>query len=140
MGSVLAFTYLWFGLIQIYEIEMQGFGWYSAFVAAIAAYYAIKSVGNDPMFAVSTLTTVQPCHSPRDENIGDGPFRTPQHRRHSSSPPKYRYVLHGGGWGGREVVQAFAVRGEAVPVDLVGGTARIDSDPDANMLIGQPRE
>lgn len=50
------FTYLWFGIIQIYEIEPQGFGWYSAFVAAIAAFYAIKSVGTDPVFAVIWAT------------------------------------------------------------------------------------
>jgi hypothetical protein len=50
------FTYLWFGIIQIYDIEPQGFGWYSAFVAAIAAFYAIKSLGSDPVFAVIWAT------------------------------------------------------------------------------------
>lgn len=46
------FTYLWFAFIQIFDIDTRGFGWYSAFVAVIAAYYAIKSVGTDPVFAV----------------------------------------------------------------------------------------
>lgn len=46
------FTYLWFGLIQVFGIEPQGFGWYSVFVAAIAAFHAVKSIGTDPVFAV----------------------------------------------------------------------------------------
>lgn len=46
------FTYLWFALIQLTDLDPRGFGWYSAFVAAIVAYYAIKSVGTDPVFAV----------------------------------------------------------------------------------------
>ncbi|RAV11676.1 amidase [Mycolicibacterium sp. GF69] len=50
------FTYLWFGLIQIYDLEPQAFGWYSAFVAAIAAFHAVKSVGSDPVFAVIWAT------------------------------------------------------------------------------------
>jgi len=50
------FTYLWFGLIQIFDIEPQGFGWYSAFVAAVAAFYAIRSVGTDPAFSVIWAT------------------------------------------------------------------------------------
>lgn len=50
------FTYLWFGFIQIFDIDPRGFGWYSTFVAAIAAYYAIKSVGTDPVFAVIWAT------------------------------------------------------------------------------------
>ncbi|MEE6164173.1 MULTISPECIES: AmiS/UreI family transporter [unclassified Mycolicibacterium] len=50
------FTYLWFGLIQIFDIDPRGFGWYSSFVAAIAVYYAIKSVGTDPVFAVIWAT------------------------------------------------------------------------------------
>jgi hypothetical protein len=50
------FTYLWFGFIQIWEIEPQGFGWYSAFVAAIAGFYAVKSIGTDPVFAVIWAT------------------------------------------------------------------------------------
>ncbi|MCW1820613.1 MULTISPECIES: AmiS/UreI family transporter [Mycolicibacterium] len=50
------FTYLWFGFIQIFDIDPRGFGWYSTFVAAIAAYYAIKSLGTDPVFAVIWAT------------------------------------------------------------------------------------
>lgn len=50
------FTYLWFGLIQIYDLEPQGFGWYSVFVAAIAAFYAVKNIGTDPVFAVIWAT------------------------------------------------------------------------------------
>lgn len=50
------FTYLWFGFIQIFDIDPRGFGWYSTFVAAIAAYYAIKSVETDPVFAVIWAT------------------------------------------------------------------------------------
>ncbi|MCV4732133.1 hypothetical protein OFB80_30035, partial [Escherichia coli] len=42
------FTYLWFGVIQIYDLEPEGFGWYSAFVAAIAAFHAVENVGTDP--------------------------------------------------------------------------------------------
>lgn len=50
------FTYLWFGLIQIFDLDPKGFGWYSAFVAAIAAFHAVKSVGSDPVFAVIWAT------------------------------------------------------------------------------------
>ncbi|MCV7333788.1 AmiS/UreI family transporter [Mycolicibacterium senegalense] len=50
------FTYLWFGFIQIFDIDPRGFGWYSMFVAVIAAYYAVKSVGTDPVFAVIWAT------------------------------------------------------------------------------------
>ncbi len=46
------FTYLWFGLIQLTDLDPRGFGWYSAFVAAVVAYYAVKTVGTDPTFAV----------------------------------------------------------------------------------------
>ncbi|NCT91485.1 amidase [Cellulomonas sp. APG4] len=50
------FTYLWFGLQILYSIEPQGFGWYSAFVAAIAGYHAVLSIGTDPVFAVIWAT------------------------------------------------------------------------------------
>ncbi len=50
------FTYLWFGLQIIFGIEPEGFGWYSAFVAAVAAYQAVLSVGSDPVFAVIWAT------------------------------------------------------------------------------------
>lgn len=46
------FTYLWFGLIQLTDLDPRGFGWYSSFVAVIVAYHAIKSLGTDPVFAV----------------------------------------------------------------------------------------
>lgn len=50
------FTYLWFGLINIFGIEPEGFGWYSAFVAGIAAFYAVTSIATDPVFAVIWAT------------------------------------------------------------------------------------
>lgn len=50
------FTYLWFGLQIVFRIEPEGFGWYSAFVAAIAAYHAVISIGSDPVFAVIWAT------------------------------------------------------------------------------------
>ena len=50
------FTYLWFGFIQIFDLDPRGFGWYSSFVAAIAVYHAIKSIGTDPVFAVIWAT------------------------------------------------------------------------------------
>ena len=50
------FTYLYFGLNLLYGLEAQGFGWYSSFVAAIAAFYALISIQTDPVFAVIWLT------------------------------------------------------------------------------------
>lgn len=50
------FTYLWFGLQIIFGLEPEGFGWYSAFVSAIAAYHAVTTVGTDPVFAVIWAT------------------------------------------------------------------------------------
>lgn len=50
------FTYLWFGFIQIFDLDPRGFGWYSSFVAAIAVYHAIKSIGTDPVFTVIWAT------------------------------------------------------------------------------------
>ncbi|MBN3456027.1 AmiS/UreI family transporter [Mycobacterium sp. DSM 3803] len=50
------FTYLWFGFIQIFDIDPRGFGWYSSFVAAIALLYAVRSIGTDPVFAVIWAT------------------------------------------------------------------------------------
>ena len=49
-------TYLWFGFLTIFGLEPQGFGWYSAFVAAIAAYQAVAAIGSDPVFAVIWAT------------------------------------------------------------------------------------
>lgn len=50
------FTYLWFGFLTVFRIEPQAFGWYSAFVAAIAAYHAVLAIGTDPVFAVIWAT------------------------------------------------------------------------------------
>lgn len=50
------FTYLYFGLGILYSLEPQGFGWFSAFVAAIAGYHAVISIQTDPIFAVIWLT------------------------------------------------------------------------------------
>lgn len=49
-------TYLWFGFQTVHGIEPQGFGWYSLFVAGIATYYAVTSIGTDPVFAVIWAT------------------------------------------------------------------------------------
>ncbi|GAS87438.1 urea/amide ABC transporter transmembrane protein [Mycolicibacterium brisbanense] len=50
------FTYLWFGLIQIFDIDGRGFGWYCSFVAVVVTFLAIRSVGTDPVFAVIWAT------------------------------------------------------------------------------------
>jgi hypothetical protein len=50
------FTYLYYGLGIFLDLEPQGLGWFSSFVAAIAAYEAVSTVGNDPVFAVIWLT------------------------------------------------------------------------------------
>lgn len=50
------FTYLYFGLNILFKLEPEGFGWFSAFVAAIAAYHALISVQSDPIYAVIWLT------------------------------------------------------------------------------------
>ncbi|HTN58156.1 MAG TPA: AmiS/UreI family transporter [Protaetiibacter sp.] len=50
------FTYLWFGLINLAGFEPQGFGWFSLFVAGIAAYQAVITAPGDPVFAVIWLT------------------------------------------------------------------------------------
>ena len=49
-------TYLWFGFLTVYGLEPEAFGWYSAFVAAIAAYHAVSAIGPDPVFAVIWAT------------------------------------------------------------------------------------
>lgn len=49
-------TYLYFGLNILLKLEPEGFGWFSAFVAAIAFYHSIISIGPDPIFAVVWLT------------------------------------------------------------------------------------
>ncbi|TQL46735.1 AmiS/UreI family transporter [Homoserinimonas aerilata] len=50
------FTYLYFGLGILLKLEPEGFGWFSAFVAALAFYHAIISVAGDPVYAVIWLT------------------------------------------------------------------------------------
>jgi hypothetical protein len=50
------FTYLYYGLGVFLDLEPQGLGWFSSFVAAIAAYEAVITVGHDPVFAVIWLT------------------------------------------------------------------------------------
>ncbi|MDM8085854.1 AmiS/UreI family transporter [Cellulomonas cellasea] len=50
------FTYLWFGLLSLRGIEPQGFGFFSAFVAAVALFQAVATVGTDPVFAVIWAT------------------------------------------------------------------------------------
>ncbi|MEO7132569.1 MAG: AmiS/UreI family transporter, partial [Dermatophilaceae bacterium] len=49
-------TYLYYGLGILLDLEPQGLGWFSAFVAAIAAFQAVLAVGPDPVFAVIWLT------------------------------------------------------------------------------------
>ncbi len=50
------FTYLYYGLGVFLDLEPQGLGWFSSFVAVIAAYEAVITVGSDPVFAVIWLT------------------------------------------------------------------------------------
>ena len=50
------FTYLWFGFQIIFGLEPEGFGWFSAFVAAVALFEAVTTVGTDPVFAVIWAT------------------------------------------------------------------------------------
>jgi hypothetical protein len=50
------FTYLYYGIGIFLDLEPQGLGWFSSFVAAIAAYEAVATVGTDPVFAVIWLT------------------------------------------------------------------------------------
>lgn len=50
------FTYLYYGLGIFLNLEPQGLGWFSAFVAAIAAYEAVITAATDPVFAVIWLT------------------------------------------------------------------------------------
>jgi putative amide transporter protein len=50
------FTYLYYGLGIFLKLEPQGLGWFSSFVAAIAAYEALVSLASDPVFAVIWLT------------------------------------------------------------------------------------
>jgi hypothetical protein len=49
-------TYLYYGLGIYLRLEPQGLGWFSAFVAVIAGFNAITSLGSDPVFAVIWAT------------------------------------------------------------------------------------
>ncbi|WP_022883784.1 AmiS/UreI family transporter [Glaciibacter superstes] len=49
-------TYLWFGLGVYLNLEPQGFGWYSSFVAVIALYQAVLAAPVDPIFSVIWFT------------------------------------------------------------------------------------
>jgi putative amide transporter protein len=50
------FTYLYYGLGIFLKLEPQGLGWFSSFVAVLALYEAVVTVGSDPVFAVIWLT------------------------------------------------------------------------------------
>ncbi|WP_349899223.1 AmiS/UreI family transporter [Parafrigoribacterium soli] len=50
------FTYLYYGLGILLDLEPQGLGWFSAFVAAVALYEAASSLATDPIFAVIWLS------------------------------------------------------------------------------------
>lgn len=50
------FTYLYNGLGILLNLEPQGLGWYSAFVAAVALYESAHALATDPIFAVIWLT------------------------------------------------------------------------------------
>lgn len=49
------FTYLYYGLGILLNLEPQGLGWFSAFVAVVALYEAATSLATDPIFAVIWL-------------------------------------------------------------------------------------
>lgn len=49
------FTYLYYGLGILLDLEPQGLGWFSAFVAAVALYEAAVALATDPVFAVIWL-------------------------------------------------------------------------------------
>jgi len=49
-------TYLYYGINILFSVEPEGFGWFSAFVAAIAGYHAVLALSTDPIFAVIWLT------------------------------------------------------------------------------------
>ncbi|MEO7124405.1 MAG: AmiS/UreI family transporter [Lacisediminihabitans sp.] len=50
------FTYLYYGLGILFNLEPQGLGWFSAFVAATALYEAVSALATNPIFAVIWLT------------------------------------------------------------------------------------
>lgn len=50
------FTYLYYALLVTLDLEPQGMGWFSAFVAAVALFHAATTAATDPVFAVIWLT------------------------------------------------------------------------------------
>lgn len=50
------FTYLYYALLVTLDLEPEGMGWFSAFVAAVALFHAVTTWGTDPVFAVIWLT------------------------------------------------------------------------------------
>ena len=50
------FTYLYYALLVIFDLEPEGMGWFSAFVAAVALFHAVTTWGTDPVFAVIWFT------------------------------------------------------------------------------------
>lgn len=50
------FTYLWFGFIQTFDLDVKGFGWYCGFVAVVVTFLGIQSINSDPVFAVIWFT------------------------------------------------------------------------------------
>lgn len=49
------FTYLYYGLGILLDLEPQGLGWFSSFVAVVALYEAATTLATDPVFAVIWL-------------------------------------------------------------------------------------
>lgn len=49
-------TYLYYGLGIYLNLEPEGLGWFSAFVAVLAVYHGVLAVSTDPVFAVIWFT------------------------------------------------------------------------------------
>jgi putative amide transporter protein len=49
-------TYLYYGLGIYLNLEPEGLGWFSAFVAVLAVYHGVLAVSSDPVFAVVWFT------------------------------------------------------------------------------------
>ena len=50
------FTYLFYALLVTFDLEPEGMGWFSVFVAAVALFHAVTTWGTDPVFAVIWFT------------------------------------------------------------------------------------
>lgn len=50
------FTYLYYALLVIFDLEPEGMGWFSLFVAGIALFHAVGAWNGDRVFAVIWLT------------------------------------------------------------------------------------